>query len=207
MDVAAHTIDPTGSAIVSSRRSGLSRSSWALHFSSIRPNRQIRSATAQVRTNMPTMTKPMTLRSMPSIQSHKAAGPTQLLGQQAQQFDAADDQRDRHRQPGDRDVVVHLAHRLGERPAVGEIHERAVDGVQQAHARGEKNRKAQDRVPRQAGRGAGAGENEQRDFGGGVEAESEQHAEGIHLPRLRDRLGEAAEEPVHEAAVVQLLFE
>ena len=47
----------------------------------------------------------------------------------------ADEERDEHRQPGDGDVVVDLADRPGEGPAVGEVHEAAVDGVEQAHAR------------------------------------------------------------------------
>ena len=46
-----------------------------------------------------------------------------------------------------------------------------------------------------------------RDLGGGVEAQPEQQADRVHVPRLADRPGHAAEEPVHEAAVVQLLLE
>src|SRR5271166_5120030 len=45
------------------------------HFSSKRPKRHTSSATAQVRTNMPTMTKPTALRSRPPIQSQN--GPCQ----------------------------------------------------------------------------------------------------------------------------------
>ena len=40
-------------------------------------------------------------------------------------------------------VVVELAHRVGERPAVGEVHERAVDRVEQGHPGGEQDRQRQ----------------------------------------------------------------
>ena len=48
---------------------------------------------------------------------------------------------------------------------------------------------------------------EQRDLGRGVEAEAEQQADRIHLPRLGDRFREPPEEAVHEAALVELLLE
>ena len=111
------------------------------------------------------------------------------------------------RERGDGDVVVDLAHRLGERPAVGEVHEAAVDRVEQAHAGREQDRQGQDRVPGQRERRRAAGEDQQADLGGGVEAEPEQHADRVHVPRLGDRLGGAAEEAVHEAAVVQVLLQ
>src|SRR3954468_24706523 len=49
-----------------------------------------------------------------------------------QQLYGADDPRGGDGQSGDREVVVDLAHRLGEGPAVGEVHERSVDRVEQA---------------------------------------------------------------------------
>ena len=70
---------------------------------------------------------------------------------QSAELDRADHDRDRDRQAGDREVVEDLADRLGERPAVGEVHERAVDRVHQRHPGGEQDRQAQDRVPRQPG--------------------------------------------------------
>ena len=120
------------------------------------------------------------------------------------QLDRADDQRHGDRDRGDGDVVEHLAHRLGERPAVGEVHEHPVDGVHQAHAGREQDRQHQDGVEGQVERGGATGEDQQPDLGGGVEAEPEQHADRVDLPRLGDRLGQPAEEPVHEAAVVEL---
>ena len=49
---------------------------------------------------------------------------------------------------------------------------------------GEQDRQAQDRVERQAAGGGRAGGREQRDLGRGVEAEAEQEAERVHVPRL-----------------------
>ena len=53
-------------------------------------------------------------------------------------------------QPGDDQVVVDLADRPGERPAVGEVHEQAVQRVEQRHAAAEQERQRQHRVPGQA---------------------------------------------------------
>jgi hypothetical protein len=55
--------------------------------------------------------------------------------------------------------------------------------------------------------GAGAGQHEQRDLGGGLEAQPEQHSDREHLPRFGDRFRDAAEEAVHESALVELLLE
>src|ERR1700680_1256184 len=51
----------------------------------------------------------------------EAAGEIELRGQQTKDLDGADQHRDRNRQASDGDVVVHLAHRLGERPSVGGV--------------------------------------------------------------------------------------
>ena len=120
----------------------------------------------------------------------------------------ADDQRDRDREAGDGDVVVDLADRLGERPAVGEVHERAVDGVQQAHAGREQDRQARGsrrtaaRTPRRRRPGRAA-----------------PTSVAVSKPRpnstpigyichglVTDFVG-AAEEAVHEAALVELLLQ
>ena len=108
---------------------------------------------------------------------------------------------------GDRDVVEDLADGFRERPAVGEVHEHAVDRVDQAHPCGEQDRQHENRVERQAECGCAAGEDEQPDLGGGVEPEPEQHPDGVDLPRLADRAGQAAEEAVHEPARVEVLLQ
>src|SRR6266498_1663236 len=64
-------------------------------------------------------------------------GPAELSRYQPDDLEATDVQRHRDGEEGDGDVVVHLADRLGEGPTVGEVHERAVHGVQQGHAGGE----------------------------------------------------------------------
>ena len=127
------------------------------------------------------------------------AAQAELLGEHREQLDRADEQRHRDRQARDRDVVEDLAHRLGERPAVGEVHERAVERVEQRHPGGEQDRQAEDRVQRQPAGGAGAGQHQQRDLGRGVEPEPEQAAERVHVPRLAHRPGRAPVEAVHEA--------
>src|SRR6201996_6719891 len=130
-----------------------------------------------------------------------------VLAEQANELDRADEHRDEHRQAGDRHVVVDLADRLGERPVVGEVHEAAVGGIEEAHPCGEKDRQREDRVERQAARRPGGGPDEERDLGSGVEAEAEQEADRVHLPRRVYPACEGAEEAVHQAPVVQLLFE
>src|ERR1700682_6251260 len=59
----------------------------------------------------------------------EAAGEVELRGEQTEDLDGPDQHRDRDRQSGDGDVVVDLAHRLGECPAVGKVHERAIERV------------------------------------------------------------------------------
>ena len=88
--------------------------------------------------------------------------------------------------PGDDQVVVDLAHRPGERPAVGEVHETSVQGVEQGHPAGEQQRQGQHRVPGQALGGRGGGGRQQQDLGGGVEADAEDQADEEHVPGLGD---------------------
>ena len=130
-----------------------------------------------------------------------------LVGDQPDQLDAADDQRDGDRERGHGDVVVDLADRARERPAVGHGHEGAVEGVQQRHPGREEHRQRQHRPPRQVGRDRAAGDDQQADLGDGVEAEAEQEAGGVHVPRLGDRPGDPPEDAVEEAALVELALE
>ena len=64
-----------------------------------------------------------------------------------------------------------------------------------------------DRVPGQAHRGGARGGGEQGDLGGGVEAESEEHADRVHLPGAVDGLHQAAEEAEHQPPLVELLLQ
>jgi hypothetical protein len=131
----------------------------------------------------------------------------QLLDQDRVDLDQADHQGDRDRQPGDHDVVVDLAHRSGEGPAVGEVHEHAVDGVQQAHPGGEKHGQHEDGVPGHLDGGAAGRQHQQADLRSGVEAQAEQEAHGVHVPGLAHRLHDWTQDPVHQPAVVQLLLQ
>ena len=58
-------------------------------------------------------------------------------------------------------LVEDLAHRAGERPAVGDVHQHPVDGVGQAHAGREQHGEHENRVERQIERGRSPGEDEQ----------------------------------------------
>jgi len=74
----------------------------------------------------------------------------ELAVQDADELDGADQQRDGHGQAGDGEVVVDLADGVGEGPAVGDVHEGPVQGVEQAHPCGEQQRQHHDGVPGQA---------------------------------------------------------
>ena len=131
----------------------------------------------------------------------------QLGRQQADDLDGADEERDGDGQAGDDQVVVDLTDRAGERPAVGEVHEAPVQGVEQGHPPGEQQRQGQDRVPRQALGGGRGGGGEQQDLGGSVEADPEDQPDEEHVPGLGDRAHEPAEEAPHHAAGLQLALE
>ena len=111
----------------------------------------------------------------------------QLAGEQPGDLDGPDQEGGGDRQARDDDVVVHLAHRAGEGPAVGEVHEAPVQGVEQGHAPGEQQRQRQDGVPGQAlGSGRGGG-GQQQDLGGGVKADPEDEPDEEHVPGLGDQ--------------------
>ena len=63
------------------------------------------------------------------------------------------------------------------------------------------------RVERESADDGRAGQDQQGHFGGGVEAESEQHADRVHLPGGVDPLGVATQEPVHQSPGVELAFQ
>src|ERR1700722_974692 len=60
-----------------------------------------------------------------------------LLGNQAEDLDGTDEQGDEDGQARDGEVVIDLADGLRKGPVVGEVHEAAVDGVEETHAGGE----------------------------------------------------------------------
>ncbi len=175
-----------------------------LQRSSIRPNRQIATAPAQVTANSPDDHEPDGVEVESVDHVPHPARQRQPLGEHRQQLDRAHDQRDGDRQRGDDEVVVDPARRPRIRPRVGEAHERSVERVQQRHARREQHRQAEDRVERQAARGRARGEEQQRDLGGRVEAQPEQHADRVHLPGCPDRARKAGVEAAHQPAARKL---
>ena len=74
----------------------------------------------------------------------------QLVADEAERFDAADQHRHQHRNERDGEIVIELADRLDEGPAIGAEHQHAVGGVDQRHAGGEQRRENHDRPDRQA---------------------------------------------------------
>ena len=91
--------------------------SWALQRSSMWPKCQTASDTAQVATNIPTITNPSVLRSMFSTHTQNDPLAFRCWANDAGQLDRPDDERDHHREAGDGDVVVDLAHRLARTPS------------------------------------------------------------------------------------------
>src|SRR5437879_10742557 len=70
---------------------------------------------------------------------------TELRTDQGEDLDASDPERDHHRDDGHREVVVHLAYRVDERPSVRRPHDHAVRRVDEAHPAGDHQRQDQDR--------------------------------------------------------------
>ena len=129
------------------------------------------------------------------------------MGDETQDLDGTDEEGDEHRQSGDGQVVVDLPDRFGKGPVVGEVHEAPVEGVEEAHAGGKENWQGEHGVERKATHHGRSGQDEQGDFAGSVESETEEGAEGIHLPWCVDPPGVAAEESIHQSAAVELALE
>src|SRR5208282_3140783 len=67
----------------------------------------------------------------PVDQVPEAAGKSELIGDEAERFDAADQHSDQDRNSGDGEVVPNLADRIEVRPAIGADHQHAVGGIDQ----------------------------------------------------------------------------
>jgi len=134
-------------------------------------------------------------------------GKIEVLHEDREQLDGADEKRDCDAEPGDREVVEHLAHRVAERPAVRDAHERSVGGVHHRHAGGEDDGEAEDGVPGKVGAARRRGERQETDLGGGVEAEAEQHPDWIHLPAVLHRPRQRPQDAVDQPAIVEALLE
>lgn len=86
-------------------------------------------------------------------------------------------------QHGQHDVIIQHSQFIlcKRRTRVQSHHQRAVERVEQAHARGEEDREDEDEPEGGALGSAEGTEPEEGDFGGGVEAEAEEDAEGVHF--------------------------
>jgi hypothetical protein len=82
-----------------------------------------------------------------------AVGQAELIAYQVERFEPADDHGDNDGYPGDRQVIVELADRLEEGPAVGAEHQDAVGRIDQGHAGCEQRRKHHDRPKSRPRRG------------------------------------------------------
>lgn len=85
-------------------------------------------------------------------------------------------------------------------PAIGAHHQRGVGSINQRHARREQRRENQDIDNRSAARGFGCRYAEQADLGRGVETQSKQEAERIHVPGFCDQAEQRSEQPREQAA-------
>src|SRR5579875_446877 len=130
----------------------------------------------------------------------EGAADAEPVADEAERLDSADNHGDQHRGQGNGHVVIELADRLDEGPAIGAEHEDAVGGVDEAHAGGEEGREDEDRPNLEALGCSGGGNAQEADLGRRVEAEAEEKAERIHVPAPADQPEERAEETPEEAA-------
>lgn len=83
-------------------------------------------------------------------------------------------------------------------------HERSIKRVEQAHSRREQDRKDENEPDTRALTGADGRDTQQRDLGTGVEAETKQHAERIHLPGTIDETEQLLEKLEEHALTLDL---
>ena len=126
-----------------------------------------------------------------------------IRSQHAEDLDGADDYGHEHRDQRDVHVVVELAHRLHERPAVRAEHEDAVGRIEQRHTDGEEQRKDQDVGDRHAFAGLQGRDPEHAHLGRRIEAEPEEHPQRVHLPARPDQSEQGFEKAAHQPALGQ----
>ena len=130
----------------------------------------------------------------------EAAAQRELIHQQPQRFQTADKQRHHHRGAGNGHIVIELALRLAERPAVGADHQHVIERIHQRHPAGKQRRKNHNRPNRHPARGAGGGDPQHADFRRRIKAEAKQKAHQIHLPAAANQAEGFTEQPAHHAA-------
>ena len=131
----------------------------------------------------------------------------ELIADEVQRFEAADDKRHDNRHGGYGHVVVELADRLHERPAIGAQHQHAVRRVDQGHSGSEQGRKHHDRRERSTVGRLHRRNAEQRDFGRGVEPQAEQEPDREHVPAFGYEAEQRTEKARQEPAIVEQYVE
>nr|POE59215.1 hypothetical protein CFP56_24484 [Quercus suber] len=128
---------------------------------------------------------------------------------EGEQLQDANDEGDGDGEGGEDGLVVEDGERVaGEAGGGIEAHHGgAVEGVEQAHARGEEQREQQDEPDGGAVRGLERRDAQQRDLRRCVEPEPEQHPERVHLPRPVDEAEGAFQQRHHAAGALELVIE
>ena len=142
-----------------------------------------------------------------SDRSQRTRLDAEAVGEQAGEQDDADHQSDDHRQHRYGQVVVHLADRLEERPAVGPRHEDAVECIEQAHPGREQHGQHQDGIPGQRESRRSSGQYQQRHLRRRIEAKAHEQPHRVEVPGLAHPAHDPGEDPRQEAAVLELPLE
>ena len=175
----------------------------------MRAKRQYAQATTHVTMKRPTMTKPavLMLKRPTKLQKAWRVEGSGLLADQAQQdLHRADEKRDGDREPGDREVVEDIPHRVGEGPVGGKVHEAAVERVEEAHASCEEvigvDKIPRERQPPNDGRSS---QDEQRDLRCAVSNPRPKRTPTRYIFHDGSRsVGENRRRTVHQAPVGEL---
>src|SRR5581483_1267317 len=106
----------------------------------------------------------------------------ELIAENSQHLNASDYKGDEYGDRSDGHVVIELANRVDECPAVSPEHQNSIDGINQTHPCREEQWKEQ-RGPEGHGMGGcGGRDSQQSDLRRGFKAQPEEKADEIHLP-------------------------
>src|ERR1700722_7669868 len=130
-----------------------------------------------------------------------AVDEAQLSPDQIERLEAAYHYCNDDRNSGDGEIVIELADRLDEGPAISAEHKNAIGRIKQGHAGGKQSRKDQNRPDRKTLRRLGRRNAKKADLSRGVEAKAEQDAKRIHLPAALDQTKKAAEQAPEQPAI------
>jgi hypothetical protein len=123
----------------------------------------------------------------------------ELIADDTEDFDGADEEGDDDGDGGDGHVVIEFSQGVNEGPAISAEHEDSVGSVEQTHAGGEEQGEEENGPDGEALRGGGGGYTEEADLGSGVETEAEEEADTVHFPTMIDESENGAEDSTHDA--------